>query len=316
MTTAAATGSRPSALMAWLRLMRVSNAPTVVTNAMVGMAIAMRSCTDPSLAVKPAITAATGCVLIYLAGMMMNDYFDQPIDRRERPGRPIVSGAVSESNAIVVAMGLLASGVVSLSWTGTRTIPWMLLLVSSVLAYNMMHRSMLVGPVLMATCRAMVPTIVAIAAAPGQQPHWPLLAFFALPLAGCTLAISLAARHEVGPQTPASAGGAALSMAAAVMGAAAVMPLGAVALALLAPTGGLRLALYGCGVLTAAWWVVRGMFDLVQPNRGPRGVMAWIATLGMIDAASLILLGHLRLAVIAAGCALLTRLMQRLVAGS
>jgi hypothetical protein len=105
-------------------------------------------------------------------------------------------------------------------------------------------------------------------------------------------------------------------MAAAVMGAAAVMPLGAVALALLAPTGGLRLALYGCGVLTAAWWVVRGMFDLVQPNRGPRGVMAWIATLGMIDAASLILLGHLRLAVIAAGCALLTRLMQRLVAGS
>ncbi len=316
MNPAAAAASRPSTLLAWLRLMRISNAPTVATNAMVGMAVAMYSCVDPLVAVKPAITAATGCVMIYLAGMMMNDYFDQPIDRRERPGRPIVSGVISENSAILAAMGLLASGVVSLSWTGSRTVPWMLLLVACVQAYNMMHRSPLVGPPLMAICRALVPTIVAIAAAPGNQPRWPVLAFFALPLAGCTLAISLAARHEAEPEDQEMKDGATLSMAAAIMGGAAVMPLGAVALALLLPTGGLRLALYGALVVAAAWWVVRGMFDLVQPGRGPRGVMAWIATLALIDAASLALLGHARLALIAAGCALLTRFLQRLIAGS
>lgn len=316
MNPAAAAPARPSSILAWLRLMRISNAPTVATNAMVGMAVAMQSCVDPSTAVKPAVTAATGCVLIYVAGMMMNDYFDQPIDRRERPGRPLVSGVISENSALLVAMGLMASGVVSLSWTGSRTVPWMLLLVACVQAYNMMHRSPLVGPPLMAVCRALVPTIVAIAAAPGHQPKWPVLAFFALPLAGCTLAISLAARHEAEPEQETIRGGAGLSMAAALMGGAAVMPLGAIALALLVPTGGMRLALYAALVVAAAWWVVKGMFDLVQPGRGPRGVMGWIATLALIDAASLVLLGHLRLALIAAGCAVLTRLAQRLIAGS
>ena len=316
MTPAAAADTRPAPILAWLRLMRVSNAPTVLTNAMVGMAVAAKRAADPSQVLQPAIAAATGCVLIYLAGMMMNDYFDQPEDRRDRPGRPIVSGAVSEQTAIIAAMGLLASGVVSLAWTGSATIPWMLLLVSCVLAYNMLHRSPLAGPPLMAACRALVPTTVAIAAAPGHQPPWFLLGFFALPLAACTLAVSLAARHEVANEEESPRSAVALSMAAALMGAAAVMPLGAVASGMLPPTGAIRLATYACCVLAAGWLVVHGMFDLVEPGRGPRGVMRWIAAMSVLDAGSLVLLDQPPLAAAAAAGALLTRWMQRRIAGS
>lgn len=315
MTSAAAVHARPAPILAWLRLMRISNAPTVVTNAMVGMALAMKCSDDPSRVLQPGFAAMAGCVLVYLAGMMMNDIFDQPIDRIERPGRPIVSGAVSEHAAIVVAMALLGSGVVSLAWTGSATIPWMLLLVSCVLAYDMLHRSAVAGPPLMAACRALVPTIVAIAASPGHQPPWFLLGFFALPLAGCTLAISLAARNESGGAVPDRAD-TALSVAAALMGAAAVMPLGAVALGMLPPTGSARLAIYACCLMAAGWMVVRGMFDLVEPGRSPRGVMTWIAAMSVIDSGSLLLLGQPTAAAVAAGCALLTRLMQRRVAGS
>lgn len=316
MTTAAATGSRPAPLLAWMRLMRVSNAPTVVTNAMVGMAVAMTRAADPVDVVRPGVTAAAGCVLVYLAGMMMNDYFDQPMDRRERPGRPIVSGAVREQAAIVSAMAMLAAGAGCMAWTGPATVPWMLLLVSSVLAYNMLHRSPLAGPPLMAACRALVPTTVAIAASPGHQPDWHLLAFFALPLGVSTLAISLAARHEAADPADSPHAGVRLSMAAALLGAAAMMPLGAVAVGRLPPTGDLRIVLYACCMVATAWMVVRGMFDLVDPRRVPQGVMTWIAALGVIDAGSLVLLARTPLAAAAVAGTLLARWMQRRIAGS
>jgi len=314
MSSTSAIGPPATGVMAWMRLMRASNTPTVVANGLVGLAIAAGRSAEPSQATGPGVTAIVGCVLVYLAGMVMNDYVDQPIDRRERPGRPIVSGTVSEHAAIVTAMAVLASGVVTLSWTGGPSIPWMLLLVSCVLAYNLMHRSALVGPPLMAVCRSLVPVLVAIAASPSHQPHWHLLAFFAAPLGICTLGISFAARSEADARHQPA--GMRLPLAAACVGIGAVLPLGAVACGYLPPTGGVRLAGYACGLAATAWMVGRGMFDLVEPGRGPRGVMAWIAALAFVDAASLMLLGRTDLAAIAAGCAILTHALQRRVAGS
>jgi len=46
---------------------------------------------------------------LYCAGLVLNDLFDLKIDRKERPERPLASGAVSTGSAIAVSIVLLAA---------------------------------------------------------------------------------------------------------------------------------------------------------------------------------------------------------------
>lgn len=56
------------------------------------------------------VTAAA--LLLYAAGLLSNDYFDRAIDARERPDRPIPSGAVSATSVVCIA--LLLTGIAML----------------------------------------------------------------------------------------------------------------------------------------------------------------------------------------------------------
>ena len=67
-----------------LRLGRVSNLPTVWTNALAGLVLAGQAGWDPRI--PPLLLALS---LFYVAGMYLNDAFDREIDARERPERPI-----------------------------------------------------------------------------------------------------------------------------------------------------------------------------------------------------------------------------------
>lgn len=70
-----------------LRLGRVSNLPTVWTNALAGAALAGG---EPwQAAMLPLLLALS---LFYVGGMYLNDAFDRDIDARERPARPIPAG--------------------------------------------------------------------------------------------------------------------------------------------------------------------------------------------------------------------------------
>ena len=308
MTGAAATSSS-SGFGAWMRLLRISNAPTAATGALVG-AVAGAGVMPQARTIA---LCSAGCVLLYTGGMVMNDYFDQPIDRLERPARPIVSGQVRESNALVVGMALLAAGVLSLFLASAPALPWTLLLVSSILAYNLLHRSPVAGPALMACCRMLVPVIAAVTCAPDGRPNWFAVGFFALPLGLHTLAISVVARHETSASVPRLRR---LGIGAALTGFAAVAPLGALALRVVPPLTQRCLPIYLVCVTFTAWLLLRGLRAMVQPAGVPRGVMSWIAAIAAVDAASLALLDAEPLAWIAAGAAVVTLLLQRRVAGS
>jgi geranylgeranylglycerol-phosphate geranylgeranyltransferase len=52
-----------------------------------------------------------GC--LSAAGYVINDYFDQDIDRVNQPNRPIPSGLVSSKMALTIAIGLFVAGLVS-----------------------------------------------------------------------------------------------------------------------------------------------------------------------------------------------------------
>jgi 4-hydroxybenzoate polyprenyltransferase len=305
----------PVGLGAWMRLLRISNAPTVITGSLVGAAIGGSTMPGSTIAVLPMTLVAAGTMLLYMGGMVMNDYFDQPIDRRERPSRPIVSGQIRESSALLLAMTLIATAVLLLAAASSNAIPWMLLLVSCVTGYNLLHRSAIAGPALMACCRALVPTIAAIACSNNQQPDWNLLGFFALPLGVYTLGISIAARNEAAA-VPVHDHDMHLSVAASMVAVAAVLPFGAVACRLLPALGAMQSAFYAAAMLGAAWLLFRGLGSMTLPGGVPRGVMRWIAGIACIDTASLVMLGRGELAAIAAIACIATLLLQRRILGS
>jgi 4-hydroxybenzoate polyprenyltransferase len=93
-------------------------------------------------------------ILIYWAGMALNDYADRELDAVERPERPIPSGAVSAGEALGVAVALSASGIAIAGIAGgRRSLAVALPLVGAVWAYDLVFKSTPLGPAAMASTR-------------------------------------------------------------------------------------------------------------------------------------------------------------------
>ena len=140
-----------------LRLGRVSNLPTVWTNVLAACALA-----GAVLAPFPVLVLLLSMSLFYEAGMFLNDAFDREIDARERPERPIPSGAVSARSVFAVGFGLLAAALALLVGSaaalgaGWRPVACGALLAGAIVGYDLHHKQVGWSPVLMGTCRALV----------------------------------------------------------------------------------------------------------------------------------------------------------------
>jgi 4-hydroxybenzoate polyprenyltransferase len=105
-------------LMGYLRLMRVPNIVTALSDIAAGMAI---SGIIPLLYWgSPENEYGMGALCLFFAtiglyggGVVFNDVFDAELDLVERPERPIPSGLISKTEAIVIGIYLLILGVVS-----------------------------------------------------------------------------------------------------------------------------------------------------------------------------------------------------------
>ena len=159
-TEAEAVVSRPPKWRTYLRLGRVSNLPTVWSNTLAGMVLAGAPLT-------PAVFAwlALAASLLYVGGMFLNDAFDQAIDARERPERPIPSGVVSSGEVYGVGFALLAGGVV-IAWQvgGVRALGASLALAFAIVLYDAWHKKNALSPALMGACRVLVYVTAAFAA--------------------------------------------------------------------------------------------------------------------------------------------------------
>ena len=145
---------------AWLSVLRISNSPTVVSNILVGTAIAIHVqgkyyTSNPSYNIFFAI-----CILAaYFAGMILNDAFDAKYDKIHRPERPIPSGAIPRCAAWIA--GLVLLGLVSIFGFGHSAANGLLLLVAAVLLYTFFHRWLIPAIVFMSLCRGLIYLIVA-----------------------------------------------------------------------------------------------------------------------------------------------------------
>ncbi|MGH6924411.1 MAG: UbiA family prenyltransferase [Propylenella sp.] len=140
-----------------VRLGRVSNLPTVWTNALAGQALA-----GALLPPAPLALLLIAVSLAYVGGMYLNDAFDAEIDAKERPERPIPSGRVSRATVFACGYAMLAASVLGLGltgwWTGNglRAGAAGLALALLIVLYNRRHKENPLSPVVMGLCRVFV----------------------------------------------------------------------------------------------------------------------------------------------------------------
>ncbi len=282
-----------------LRLGRVSNLPTVWTNALAGVALAGAS--PWQWAVLP---AALGLSLAYLGGMYLNDAFDSAIDARERPSRPIPSGAIEANTVFALGFALLLAAVAVLAAAARgfdappeAAVLGGLALGGAIIGYNWNHKGNRFSPLTMAVCRLLAYVVAGLAATatvPG-----PLLAAGAVSLCyliGLTYIAKRESLGRLGSLWPLLFLAAPLAYGALLAGGMA----GQVVLVALA------------GWIGVALWLLRRR----GPGDIPRAVVSLIAGISLVDALFLAIDGWPGAAVLAFACFATTLVLQRWISGT
>lgn len=144
-----------SRLAAWLQLVRLPNLLTAPGDPLVGfLAAGLVSVESPVSWPTRVAMVAGASVLLYAFGLVVNDVFDLSTDRRERPDRPLPSGAVSVLAAMVLAGALLAGGL-GVAYRSGGAVGWVaLVLVGAIFFYNALAKRVpVLGPLAMGACR-------------------------------------------------------------------------------------------------------------------------------------------------------------------
>jgi len=171
----------------YLRLMRIPNVFTAFADVVAGVCIARAGSFKLS---DFWLVLASGH--LYCAGMVWNDYFDRGIDARERPERPIPSGAVSETAARALAVVLSAVGLSCAALHSNVALAVGLALFAVIVAYDALVKDTWAGPLAMGGCRALnVMLGLSANSSAARSPLWMVLGTF-------TLLITRLSRFEVG----------------------------------------------------------------------------------------------------------------------
>lgn len=108
----------------WFSLTRISNLPTIVSDSLVGVALALALQWIPDVSsITAAIEVTLAMCAFYGAGMILNGIVDREIDARERPTRPIASGRIALPWAWSAFILLMLFGFYSRPSWGTTPLP-------------------------------------------------------------------------------------------------------------------------------------------------------------------------------------------------
>ncbi len=285
-----------------IRLGRVSNLPTVWSNALAGTVVAGGEPWQPST-----LLVALGLSLLYVGGMYLNDAFDRDIDAVERPDRPVPAGLVAADTVFAAGFGLVLAGLTVVLWASAMATPptgWPPMLAALVLAgaivlYDWHHKDNPLSPFFMGLCR-----VLAYATAGYVAIVAPALALWVIALVSLCYLIGLTyvAKEEAFDRLDA------------------LWPLAFLAAPLvygftILPSGGVLAALL---VAALAAWMVVALAYLKRRAKGdvPRAVVSLIAGISLVDAVFLAGAQEPEAALAAVLCFLATLALQRVVIGT
>lgn len=165
-------------LRPYLQLVRVPAVFSSMSNAFAGWFIGgMVASTVGGVAapVSALILGLLAAGVYLLAGMALNDIADLKVDRAERPGRPLPSGAVSLRHAWLLVIGLFALGLLAQALANPVAAQVGVLLIAAIFLYNFALKGTFLGPLSMGLCRVLnlagavalsLPSLSAFAALP------------------------------------------------------------------------------------------------------------------------------------------------------
>ena len=138
----------------YLRLIRLPNVFTTPSNILAGYFAAVTTTTTAAEADEVhliALMVSSG--LLYIAGIVLNDYFDIEIDKKERPSRPLPSGKISKGSALTIAIvALLIANTIALV-VGPISLALSLTLTLLIIAYDYQLKYTVIGPFAMGGTR-------------------------------------------------------------------------------------------------------------------------------------------------------------------
>ena len=274
-----------------LKLGRVSNLPTVWTNALAGAVLTGQG----SLPVV--VVSGLALTLFYTGGMWLNDAFDAEIDARERANRPIPMGEIGVGVVFAGGFALLGLGVALAFLMGQTAGLVGIALAIAIVLYDWLHKRTALSPVIMGVTRFFCYLLpgAAIGALVGP------VILGGIGLLAYVVGLTFAAKKEAYDRLDT------------------VWPLAVLAIPLL-----YALVQTGFGLLAMLIWaallavILMALRLLMRRARGdvPKAVVTMIAGISLYDAVLIAGAGHGLLALLAVAGFAGTLALQRLVAGT
>jgi 4-hydroxybenzoate polyprenyltransferase len=164
-----------SKLIGYLRLVRPANIITAIADILAGVAISgyLTEVYTESLDILPIACLCLATIGLYGGGVVFNDVMDAELDKVERPERPIPSGVISKTQAIILGGYLLVVGILA-AFTVGRVSGWLAVGVTiSALVYDKWgkHHAFL-GPFNMGLCRGLNLLLGISIVVPALSDYW------------------------------------------------------------------------------------------------------------------------------------------------
>jgi len=182
----------PGGSLAWLQLIRAPAVFTAFSNIVAAHLVATGGRID--WAALGILSLASGS--LYSGGMILNDCFDREVDARERPERPLPSGAVGPKAAWVAGALALVTGVVLAALSGVVSLTIAALLALAILAYDGWAKDSILGPLNMGLCRYLN-WVLGLSVLALDQRHL----LMPVPVLLYVLSLTLISRVEVGAES-------------------------------------------------------------------------------------------------------------------
>lgn len=141
----------PAPWRTWLQLLRAPNLFTVPGDPLAGFLLATAGHLDLRLLF---VIGASLC--FYSHGLLLNDLADLEEDRRDRPNRPLPSGAANASTVLLVTIILAGVALVLCALISLHTLIAGAGLLTAIVVYNVWAKKIpVLGPVMMGLCRGL-----------------------------------------------------------------------------------------------------------------------------------------------------------------
>jgi 4-hydroxybenzoate polyprenyltransferase len=136
----------------YLRLVRIANVFTTVSNIILGYFFFTNiNNLDYFIIAKLILISA----MLYIGGMVLNDYFDIKIDKKERPWRPLSSNKITKKNALVIILFSFSYSLIFSFIIGLNTFTVTLIMITLIFLYNKFLKNTIYGPINMGVIRSL-----------------------------------------------------------------------------------------------------------------------------------------------------------------